>query len=145
MHKPFKFIFDPVVLGWAGILPFLFSTILVLTNSEFENQARIMGLLYSAVILCFLGPVHWGYLLNIRKTDNFEWFWGVVTPLLAWLSLGLIVIFEWHEISSLLIAVGLIFSLIIDNKTFNLIKWYFNLRKKLTFFAIMSTLINGFF
>ena len=43
MHKPFKFIFDPVILGWAGILPFLFSTILVLTNSELEDRERIMG------------------------------------------------------------------------------------------------------
>ena len=25
------------------------------------------------------------------------------------------------------------------------LKWYLNLRKKLTFFAITSTLINGFF
>ena len=59
MHKYFKWIFNSVILGWAGICPFLFSTILVLTNSEFENQARVMGLLYSAIILCFLGSVHW--------------------------------------------------------------------------------------
>ena len=145
MHKYFKLIFDPVILGWAGIFPFLFSTILVLINSEFENQARVMGLLYSAIILCFLGSVHWGYLLNIRKTNNIVWFWGVVTPLLAWISLGLIVIIEWHEVSSLLLSIGLIISLIIDNKKFNSLKWYLNLRKKLTFFAITSTLINGFF
>ena len=37
MHKYFKWIFNSVILGWAGICPFLFSTILVLTNSEFEN------------------------------------------------------------------------------------------------------------
>ena len=146
MHKYFKWIFDPIFLGWAGVFPFFFSTILVLTNSEFENQARVMGLLYSTIILCFLGSVHWGYLLVIGKTNNnIGWLWGVLTPLLAWVSLGLIVIFESHEISSLLITVGLILSLIIDNKTFNAIKWYLNLRKKLTFFAIMSTLINGLF
>ena len=145
MHKYFKLIFDPVILGWAGIFPFLLLTILVLINSEFENQARVMGLLYSAIILCFLGSVHWGYLLKIRKINNIGWFWGVVTPLLAWISLGLMVIIEWHEVSSLLLAIGLIISLIIDNKKFNSLKWYLNLRKKLTFFAITSTLINGFF
>jgi len=145
MHKYFKWIFNSVILGWAGICPFLFSTILVLTNSEFENQARVMGLLYSAIILFFrFGSL--GYLyINGKTNNNFGWLWGVLTPLLAWVSLGLIVTFKWHEIPSLLIAVGLIFSLIIDKKTFNAIKWYLNLRKKLTFFAIMSTLINGFF
>ncbi len=87
-----------------------------------------------------------GYLyINGKTNNNFGWLWGVLTPLLVWLSLGLLVIFEWHGVSSLLIAVGLIFSLIIDNKAFNAIKWYLNLRKKLTFFATMSTLINGFF
>jgi len=104
-----------------------------------------MGLLYSAIILFFrFGSL--GYLyINGKTNNNFGWLWGVLTPLLAWVSLGLIVTFKWHEIPSLLIAVGLIFSLIIDKKTFNAIKWYLNLRKKLTFFAIMSTLINGFF
>ena len=70
---------------------------------------------------------------------------GVATPLLAWVSLGLIVIFEWHEISSLLIALGLIFSLIIDNKKFNSVKWYLNLRKTLHFLQLRILLINGFF
>ena len=117
----------------------LFLTILVLNNSELENQARVMSLLYSAIILYFLGSVHWGYLLKIGKTTNIGWFWGVATPLLTWISLGLIVIFKWHEVSSLLISIGLFFSLIIDNKKFNSVKWYLNLRKNLTFFAITNT------
>ncbi|MEZ5447894.1 MAG: DUF3429 domain-containing protein [Thiolinea sp.] len=83
-------------LGYAGLLPFFILTISVLLHSELPllKGARLDWWLagYAAVILSFLGAVHWGVVLGqqdwlketeIRRMLNYS----VVPALLAWLAL----------------------------------------------------------
>ena len=144
MRLKSNFIFNPIILGWLGVIPFVFSSCLVIINNQYVYEMKIIGLLYASIILSFLGAVHWGFLLKYEKSESFLWFWGIFTSLLAWLSLIIIVIFKNFYIPSLFLTTGFIAALFIDRKIFLESIWYSNLRVKLTIVAISCTLLNGF-
>ena len=139
-----NFIFNPIILGWLGVIPFVCSSCLVIINNQYVYEMKIIGLLYASIILSFLGAVHWGFLLKNEKLESFLWFWGIFTSLLAWLSLIIIVVFKNFYIPSLLLTTGFVTALFIDRKIFLESTWYSNLRVKLTIVAISCTLLNGF-
>ena len=55
---------NPQILGWLGILPFIFTSFFVLFEIRFSLELKVLGLLYASSILGFLGAVYWGYLLK---------------------------------------------------------------------------------
>ena len=140
-----NFFLSPEFLGWSGVMPFVFSSLLLIVMNDYEVEIRIIGLLYASIILSFLGAVHWGYLLCLKESNNSLWLWGVSTSLLAWFSLIIIVIFKNYNLSSILLVTGFIFALVVDYNKLSAHKNYISLRIKLTFFAVSSTVINGFF
>ena len=136
---------NPQILGWLGILPFIFTSFFVLFEIRFSLELKVLGLLYASSILGFLGAVYWGYLLKSEAHENILWAWGIATSLVAWFSLIVIFLFNNYLLASLLLSLGFIISLIVDYKNFSSYSWYVNLRLKLTFVAIICTLINGVF
>ena len=144
MRLKSNFIFNPIILGWLGVIPFVFSSFLVIINNQYVYEMKIIGLLYASIILSFLGAVHWGFLLKYEKSESFLWFWGIFTSLLAWISLIIIVVFKNFYIPSLFLTLGFVAALFIDMKIFLKSTWYSNLRVKLTIIAISCTLLNGF-
>ena len=144
MRLKSNFIFNPIILGWLGVTPFVFSSFLVIINNQYVYEMKIIGLLYASIILSFLGAVHWGFLLKNEKSESFLWFWGIFTSLLAWISLIIIVVFKIFYIPSLFLTLGFVAALFIDMKIFLKSTWYSNLRVKLTIIAISCTLLNGF-
>ena len=140
-----NFFLSPEFLGWSGVMPFVFSSLLLIVMNDYEVEIRIIGLLYASIILSFLGAVHWGHLLYLKENNHSLWLWGVSTSLLAWFSLIIIVIFKNYNLSSILLTSGFIFALVVDYNKLSAHKNYINLRIKLTFFAVSSTVINGFF
>ena len=90
---------NPQILGWLGILPFIFTSFFVLFEIRFSLELKVLGLLYASTILGFLGAVYWGYLLKSESHENILWAWGIATSLVAWFSL--IVIFNFLSISLL--------------------------------------------
>ena len=136
---------NPQILGWLGILPFIFTSFFVLFEIRFSLELKVLGLLYASSILGFLGAVYWGYLLKSEAHENILWAWGIATSLVAWLSLIVLFLFNNYLLASLILSLGFIFSLIVDYKNFSSYSWYVNLRLKLTCIAIICTLINGLF
>ena len=136
---------NPQILGWLGILPFIFTSFFVLFEIRFSLELKVLGLLYASSILGFLGAVYWGYLLKSEAHENILWAWGIATSLVAWFSLIVIFLFNNYLLASLILSVGFIISLIVDYKNFSSYSWYVNLRLKLTCVAIICTLINGVF
>ena len=136
---------NPKILGWLGILPFIFTSFFVFFGIKFSLEIKIIGLLYASSILGFLGAVHWGYLLKSQIYENIFWTWGITASLIAWFSLIIIFISKNYLLASLLLSIGFIISLIVDYKKFSSYSWYVDLRVKLTFFATVCTLINGIF
>ena len=136
---------NPQILGWLGILPFIFTSFFVLFEIRFSLELKVLGLLYASSILGFLGAVYWGYLLKSETQENIMWAWGIATSLVAWFSLIVIFLFNNYLLASLILSLGFIISLIVDYKNFSSYSWYVNLRLKLTCVAITCTLINGLF
>lgn len=77
-----------LLLGLAGLLPFAACAVLALqTDSPAPWLAALIG--YGAVILAFLGGVHWGFVLGAeapaRRRERLAL--GVVPSLLGWAAL----------------------------------------------------------
>jgi hypothetical protein len=82
---------DPTItrLGYAGLAPFvLLAALMWLVDSELLPFVAIALGAYAAVIVSFLGGVHWG--IGFMKGDaapRFHFIWGVIPSLVAWLAL----------------------------------------------------------
>lgn len=70
-------------LGYAGLLPFVAGALLVwIVNPEAHPYATLALSAYAAVIVSFLGGIHWG--VGFRDGDAKLFVWGVVPSLVAW-------------------------------------------------------------
>jgi glutaredoxin-related protein len=80
-------------LGYAGVLPFVLGLLAVALIDDAGWRARMgeLTLAYGAVILAFLGAVHWGRLLERGTLQQAPLLaaWGVLPSIVGWLSLAL--------------------------------------------------------
>lgn len=76
-------------LGYVGLLPFVLGAALVwLVRADAHPYATLMLSCYAAVIVSFLGGIHWGLTMRQVPTAVPTWFfgWGVVPSLVAWVA-----------------------------------------------------------
>ena len=127
----------PKVLGWAGLIPFALATLGI--HSEIDVLVRhgfFWGTTYGAMILGFLGAVHWG--LTMQDERSPQWYIWSVTPTL----LGFCVLLIPHvemRIFALLPLFGLAW--LVDHRATNgglIPNWYMRLRSILTAGAVIS-------
>lgn len=128
------------VLGLAGLIPFAGLAVLAIVGERSLQAAALQALIgYGAVIVSFLGAIHWG--LAVRSPALANWpgmAWGVIPSLLGWVALLLPVI----PALMLLVAV-LLAALIIDEFTFGSRdgpSWFLKLRRLLSAGAALSLL-----
>ena len=79
-------------LGYAGLIPFAALSALVLFAPGAAPGADRLLAGYGAVILAFLGALHWGWILAGGRSAlsvPASLSWGVVPALVGWLSLAL--------------------------------------------------------
>lgn len=93
------------MLGLSGLLPFVAAALaLLLAPDHWSGFARGALIAYGAVILSFLGAVHWGLALRAPATEAWATPWrlvlGVVPSLIAWAAMLL------FEAPSLLLLAG---------------------------------------
>ena len=76
-----------LVLGLAGLLPFLLCGLLAVGQDGDRAAFALVG--YGAVILAFLGGVHWGFALREPAAggERARLTLGVVPSLVGWLAL----------------------------------------------------------
>ena len=92
-------------LGYGGLVPFVAAVLgIALLEGESRAFAARALLAYGAVILSFLGAVHWGLLLARSLPDvPIRLFAGVVPSLAGWIALLLP---ERHGLALLVVAFG---------------------------------------
>ena len=103
-----------ILIGFAGLIPFIAGSLaaLTFTDSGWAQKSLLALSAYSAVILAFLGGVHWGLGLNPTETQSpatlrARFGLGVVPSLIGWT--GLLVTFAGLPKTGLLIlAAGFI-------------------------------------
>lgn len=87
------------LLSLLGLIPILVFTIMIMRDPEDHFFLKIFYT-YSAIVLSFLGGMHWGVLTHTRSTGQIEplrlyWIWSVVPPIVGWFALLSIPVF-WN-------------------------------------------------
>ena len=80
---------NPVALrlGYAGLIPFVLGAALVWLVREDAHPYVTDGLSrYAAVVISFLGAIHWGLGFRQNIPSPAPFIWGVVPALLAWIA-----------------------------------------------------------
>ena len=135
------------VLGYLGTIPFIsLAVILLLANASFTTQATSAIAasalhIYGAIILSFLGGLHWGRIAcnpDIKPSDKWFLIYSVIPSLIGWSSYLLADI--WQDAALILIP-GFIISYVIDIRFIKLgawQSWMKPLRTNLTLIACFS-------
>lgn len=133
-------------LGYGGLLPFVALAVAAWVDQNHSSLWRDALINYGAVILSFVGALHWGFAMSQsdmtahQRTRSFVW--SVVPSLLAWMAL----LMTPKYAVMLLVAVFLI-HFWQDRRLVQLVNlpaWYLPLRLRLTFVAVLS-LISTYF
>ena len=136
-------------LGYGGLLPFLFFAAASIFDQNHAPYWADGLFAYGAIILSFVGALHWGYALSLGATSTEAararrdaWYsWSVVPALMAWLALLLP-----HPLSSLLLVVGFIAHYWQDRRlaaVAGLPVWYLPLRLRLSVVACLCLALGG--
>lgn len=79
---------DPAaLLGLAGLFPFVVGALATLDGGALGRWAPAALLGYAAVILSFMGGVHWGLAMTAERPSWLRYGASVVPALLGWLAL----------------------------------------------------------
>ena len=74
-------------LGHLGLAPFVLGALLIwVVNAQAHPYATLALSAYAAVIVSFLGGIHWGLALRMTAPPATLLIWGVVPSLVAWLA-----------------------------------------------------------
>ena len=77
-----------LALGVGGLIPFIGCTLgATLLTSDLQTRAILALSAYTAVILAFLGGVHWGFALTDGLAERARFGLGVLPSLVGWLGL----------------------------------------------------------
>jgi hypothetical protein len=95
-----------IALGIGGLFPFVFLALTIWFGGPWRGFATGALMAYGAIIISFLGGLHWGLAMRERVPPKAALFWGISAALLAWvsvllprgidvMSLGLMLIVCW--------------------------------------------------
>lgn len=127
-------------LGYGGLLPFVALAAAAWFDRNHGSLWRDALVGYGAVILSFVGALHWGFAMSQRdisenqRTRSFVW--SVVPSLLAWISLLMT-----PKYAVMLLVAGFLIHFGQDRRLvqlMNLPAWYLPLRLNLTLVACIS-------
>ncbi|CCD89980.1 conserved membrane protein of unknown function [Bradyrhizobium sp. ORS 285] len=129
-------------LGLAGLIPFVGLAILVITSDETLRAAALRAQIgYGAVIVSFLGALHWGAAVQTPALANWpRMAWGVTPSLLGWVTLLL------PPLPALvLLTAALLAALVFDEFSFGgdtSRAWFVKLRRLLSIGAMLSLVVT---
>ncbi len=136
----------PKLLGYFGLIPFIIPTVFLYFDDNHLDIWRHLLLSYGAVILSFVGALHWSFAMLLHELPinkkRWSFFWSVVPSLAAWISLSIPTFYGF-----ILLAVFFAIALIRDNQLLGNVElpsWYMPLRRNLTLVAINCLLVGAY-
>jgi len=134
-------------LGYGGLLPFIALAILTAVDAPRAPLWSDALVGYGAVILSFVGALHWGFAMSIPTLDpglrRRAFVWSVVPALLAWPATVLA-----GSVASLILVAGFAWHFVLDRRLARragLAAWYLPLRWRLTVVASLCLLAHAWF
>jgi hypothetical protein len=131
-------------LGYGGLLPFVVLAALVWLHAPLAAWALQAQLAYGAVILSFVGALHWGLAVwSPQLPDGARagrYVWSVVPALLAWVALLLPAL-----PAAVLLCAGFVLHYGQDLRHARAAspRWYLPLRARLTAVATLCLLVSA--
>lgn len=147
------------ILGYGGLMPFALLMFVLWFSPAMMAPAltgRLLnwGMIYSAVILSFMGGIHWGIAVLLDRMGDeenpvMERLTGAVIPaLIAWIAVIPDNLLPTGSIAPVLRFVLMLFAflylLVADRESVRLgllPEWYGRLREKITFFLTMIMML----
>ena len=133
-----------LILGWGGVIPFVLAALACLSgNMLWKLQGVIAGSQYAAIILSFVGAVHWGIWIDrpaVTHHYQLRWMIWSVTPAL----IGFSALMLTPPIKLYLLMLGFALAWLTDRQATRkgyLTEGYMQLRHGLTATAIASLAI----
>lgn len=131
------------LLGYSGLLPFMACGAAIIFFPEDSGFAARALLAYGAVILSFVGALHWGFAMNLQELSEQQrlqaYLWSVIPALLAWPAL----VIDSVAMGSVLLVAGFLANFWRDvclTRVSVLPGWYLPLRLRLTAVACLCLL-----
>ncbi len=134
---------NALILGYSGLLPFIAGAALCHpVAAEYRPFGATLLIDYGAIILSFMGGVHWGAAMMLNGSDNGKLAKSVLPSIAA--LLGILV---GGPVGLLILAIGFIGLLLYDEsevKKGQLTRWYPYLRRPLTTIVVISLLLGAY-
>lgn len=137
--------FTVACLAYGGLIPFVALAAACLLDPQRSAIWQRLALNYGAVILSFVGALHWGCAMIAPAMSGLKrrvcFIWSVIPALLGWVALSLD-----YGFGSGLLALGFAAHYLQDwrlLRSAGVPGWYLPLRRELTAVAIMSLLIGN--
>ena len=131
------------LIGFGGLIPFVGCAVLMYAgNTGASIIALFASAVYGAVILSFVGAVHWGLAMH-EDRSSYWYVWSIIPAILGWLAIVLLDI----QISLLALAIAFTLAWSVDRQASlqGLIPaWYMQMRHILTVGATISLLATAF-
>ncbi len=108
-----------LLLGLAGLIPFIATALGALGSTDGTRAVRSLTALvaYGAVVLAFLGGVHWGFVLGVpapeayavrAARERYRLGLGVLAPLVGWFALLMLLVVGWPELGVAVLIAGFV-------------------------------------
>ncbi len=127
------------ILGYAGLLPFIILLLVSIAGSGSVNDKAAESMLfYAAMILTFLGAVHWGCVLAVagdNAADQKRLCWAVTPSLIAWVALMFT-----QQFTIVVLILSFVLCWWVDKRFYSQSKlaWYMTMRSHLTVVVVAS-------
>lgn len=119
------------ILGYAGLIPFVVFAAGSWVSLPYVEDATAILLSYAAVILSFMGAIHWGLAMANNHAHGAKYFIASIIPaLVAWLALLLS-----QPLALVLLIIGFVGLLVYDKRveaSQHFPAWYIPMRIRLT-------------
>lgn len=133
------------LLGYGGLLPFIFLALLIPFSLDYRPLVAIALVNYGAVILSFVGALHWGFAMTVQDMSAEQardrFIWSVIPALIAWIATLLPM-----PLGYLLLVIGFVVHLRQDRQLLRIMSlpgWYLPMRLRLTIVASLCLLLGA--
>ncbi len=126
-------------LGYTGLIPFVALAAMYLgLGGEIQQEIGRALVVYGAVIISFLGAIHWGAVIYGVDTTNptRRMLFSVLPALLGWVAVLLPLV---YGLSVILASLPIVY--LVDSRWSPLHDWYLILRRRLTLIASLSVAV----
>ncbi len=128
-------------LAYAGLIPFIVFSIGSWLQLPIISDSTYILIAYAAIILSFMGAIHWGVAMSNTEQHNGQYFIASIIPALsAWVALLIP-----YSYAIIVLMIGFIALIIYDwsvEKPQRLPPWYIPMRNNLTVVVIVCLTIT---